>query len=140
MSRAVHPFLQRLQAATNRHDLDALVDCFAPDYRNETPVHPGRDFEGTAQVRDNWTQIFAFVPDIETTVVRDAVDGNAIWSEWEMRGRRLDGSLHLMRGVIIFTLEGDRANAARFYLEPVDDAESTVGQAVSAQVHAGDPR
>src|SRR3954447_19728402 len=40
MPSDVHPFLHRLVAATNAHDLDALVDCFTPDYRNEAPAHP----------------------------------------------------------------------------------------------------
>ena len=136
MSRAAHPFLQRLQQATNDHDLEALVDCFAEGYRNETPVHPGRDFEGTAQVRSNWSQLFTFVPDIQTTVLGEGADGSDVWSEWEMSGTRLDGTRHHMRGVIVFTVEGERAVAARFYLEPVDDARSTVDQAVAAQVHA----
>src|SRR5690348_382447 len=59
MSTAAHPFLVRLQQATESHDLDALVDCFDPGYRNETPAHPGRSFEGVEQVRANWSQIFA---------------------------------------------------------------------------------
>ena len=97
---------------------------------------PGRDFEGTAQVRSNWSQLFTFVPDIQTTVLGEAADGSDVWSEWEMSGTRLDGTRHHMRGVIVFTVEGERAVAARFYLEPVDDAPSTVDQAVAAQVHA----
>ena len=35
MPTDVHPFLRRLVTATNAHDLDALVDCFTPEYRNE---------------------------------------------------------------------------------------------------------
>ena len=34
--------LQRLATVANGRDIDALVDCFAPDYRNETPAHLGR--------------------------------------------------------------------------------------------------
>jgi ketosteroid isomerase-like protein len=30
--------VRRLQDATNRHDLDALVACFAPDYLSEIPA------------------------------------------------------------------------------------------------------
>src|SRR6478735_8431924 len=137
MSRESSPFLHRLRDATNGHDLEALTDCFAPGYRNETPAHPGRDFVGTAQVRRNWSQIFTFVPDVHATVLRETVDGDVVWSEWEMRGTRLDGTAHHMRGVILFTVEDDRATSARFYLEPVDAEQSTVDQAVSAQVHAG---
>ncbi|MFF1571145.1 nuclear transport factor 2 family protein [Leifsonia sp. NPDC058292] len=138
MSRAALPFLQRLQRATNDHDLEALVDCFAADYRNETPAHPGRSFSGAVQVRSNWSRIFTFVPDITAAIVSQAVDGSDVWSEWEMSGTRLDGTLHRMRGVIIFRLEGERAVSARFYLEPVDESESTVDEAVQAHVHAGE--
>jgi hypothetical protein len=40
-----------LQRATDARDLEALVACFAPDYRNETPAHPERGFTGREQVR-----------------------------------------------------------------------------------------
>jgi len=139
MSGDTHPFLVRLQEATNTHDLDALVDCFDPAYRNEAPAHPGRDFQGEEQVRTNWRQIFAFVPDIHTSVLRWAVDGSEVWSEWEMSGTRLDGSRHLMRGVIIFGVQGGQATWARFHLEPVDEASTSVDDAVRHQVHADTP-
>ena len=57
-------FVDRLLQATNDHDLEALVACFADDYENETPVHPARGFRGREQVRRNWEQIFAHVPDV----------------------------------------------------------------------------
>jgi len=47
--------LQRLLAAMNAHDLDAMVSCFADDYVNETPIHPLRGFRGNEQVRKNVT-------------------------------------------------------------------------------------
>jgi ketosteroid isomerase-like protein len=139
MSDDAHPFLLRLQKATNDHDLDALVDCFAPEYRNDAPAHPSRAFEGTEQVRSNWRQIFGFVPDVRSRVLSHVVDGSDVWSEWEMSGTRVDGTQHLMRGVIVFGLRGGRAVSARFYLEPVDEASTTVDDAVRAQVHADAP-
>lgn len=131
------PFLLRLQQATNDHDLDALVDCFDPGYRNEAPAHPSRAFEGTDQVRRNWQQIFTFVPDVQARVLNHVVDGSDVWSEWEMSGTRADGTPHLMRGIIVFGVRDDRALSARFYLEPVDEARTTADDAVGAQVHAG---
>ena len=62
--------LERLAGAVDRHDLDALVGCFAPRYRNETPAHPAQGFTGREQVRRNWEQIFTFVPDITARVLR----------------------------------------------------------------------
>jgi ketosteroid isomerase-like protein len=111
--------LDRLHAATNARDLEGVVACFAPTYRNETPAHPGRGFVGRDQVRTNWQHIFAAIPDIRAEVVRSAVSGETVWSEWEHRGTRPDGSQHLMRGVIVFGVTGHVIAWARFYLEPV---------------------
>jgi ketosteroid isomerase-like protein len=132
--------VERLRRATNAHDLEALVDCFSADYRNETPAHPERGFTGRDQVRRNWAQIFSFVPDIAAEVLRCTVDGDTAWTEWEHRGTRPDGSAHLMRGVVIFGTAGGRATWARFYLEPVEERAGTVGEAVRRQVVPGAPK
>ncbi len=125
-------FVKRLVAATNAHDLEALVDCFAEDYVNETPAHPSRGFHGREQVRRNWSAIFAAVPDITVRVLATAVDGGVVWTEWEMSGTRGDGGPHLMRGVILFIVREDRAAAARFYLEPVETSSGDANSARSA--------
>ena len=129
--------VRRLCAATNAHDLEALVACFAPAYRNQTPVHPERGFVGREQVRKNWSQIFAAVPDISAEVLRLSVEGDTAWSEWEHRGTRPDGSPHLMRGVVIFGVEQGCAAWARFYLEPVHQGPGGVDEAVHRQVRPG---
>ncbi len=128
--------IRRLLAATNERDLDRLVDCFSEDYVNETPVHPDRGFRGNAQVRQNWAQIFQFVPDLHAEVVASSVTDDELWSEWEMRGTRPDGSLHLMRGVIIFGVADGRIARARFYLEPAEEGGGTVDEFISGQVGA----
>jgi hypothetical protein len=89
-------------------------------------VHPPRGFGGQEQVRANWSQIFAAVPDIHARVVRTSIDGNTLWTEWDIAGNRADGLPFLMRGVVIFGLAGDTIASARFYLEPVEDASGDV--------------
>ena len=125
---------ERLAQATNDHDLDALVACFAEDYVNETPIHPTRGFSGRDQVRRNWEQIFGFVPDLAARILGLAVDGETVWTEWEMTGTRRDGTPHHMRCVIVFGVRDDVARSARFYLEPVDAADTTVDDAIRDQV------
>jgi ketosteroid isomerase-like protein len=126
--------VERLRDAVNRHDLEALAGCFAPDFLNETPVHPARSFHGREQVRRNWAQIFAGVPDIEAQVLRSSFDAASAWTEWEMQGTRRDGTPHLMRGVSIFGVGDDQFTSVRFYLEPVEDGGVTVDAAVRQAV------
>ena len=51
-------------------------------------------FRGNEQVRKNWTQIFAGVPDIRIDTLRTAAAGDEAWVEWEMKGTRRDGAAH----------------------------------------------
>jgi ketosteroid isomerase-like protein len=130
-------FALHLRDATNSRNVAEVVDCFADDYVNQTPAHPGRGFTGKDQVRQNWTRIFAAVPDHSATLLASAQDGDTIWTEWEMRGTRVDGAAHAMCGPIVFTVRDGRATAARFYLEPVDqtsddgDADAAVRRILS---------
>ena len=124
----------RLQAATNAHDLDALVDCFTTDYVSEIPLHPSRSFRGGDQVRRNWAQILAAVPDLHSELVREAVEGGVVWAEWEWTGTRRDGAPHLMRGTTILGVEGRRIAWARFYMEPVVDDGVRIDAAVTQAV------
>lgn len=129
---AAHPLtvLEGLLTAVNDHDVEGLAACFAESYVNETPAHPGRGFTGREQVRRNWRQIFERVPDVHAHVVRTALQGRALWTEWEMSGTRADALDFLMRGVIIFEVTGSLITSARFYLEPVEDTTGDVNQAV----------
>jgi ketosteroid isomerase-like protein len=129
--------LGRLSQAVNDHDVAALVACFAPGYRNETPAHPQRGFTGREQVRRNWEQIFAAIPDLSAQLLRCAVNGDTAWTEWEHSGTRPDGSAHLMRGVVIFGVTGGLADWARFYLEPVQEDGENADAAVRRQVAPG---
>jgi ketosteroid isomerase-like protein len=131
--------LARLERATNAHDVNEVVACFAANYRNETPTHPERGFTGREQVRVNWEQIFAAIPNITAKVLRSAINGAEVWSEWELQGTRQDGSLHLMRGVIIFGFGNELLTWARFYLEPVQEGGGNVDAAVRRQVGATGP-
>ena len=123
--------VRRLAAATNAHDLDALVACFADDYLNETPAHPARGFRGAEQVRRNWAQLFAGIPDLSARILATAGAGDTVWAEWEMSGTRRDGTAHLMRGVIIFGVEAGKVRSARFYLEPVEGISGGVDAQIS---------
>jgi ketosteroid isomerase-like protein len=118
--------VERLLAAINAHDLEAMVALFADDFANETPAHPQRGFQGNQQVRRNWSQIFAGVPDLRARLPRTVVDGDTVWAEWDLAGTRGDGAAFLMRGVSIFGVSQGRLAWVRFYLEPVEEDSGDV--------------
>jgi ketosteroid isomerase-like protein len=118
--------VERLLEAVNAHDLEAMVALFADDYLNETPAHPQRGFRGSGQVRRNWAQILAGVPDLRARLPRMTVEGDTVWTEWDISGTRGDGAAFLMRGVVIFGVADASIASARFYLEPVEEASGDV--------------
>lgn len=120
----------RLRDAMNDHDLEAFLECFHEDYRSEQPVHPGRGFGGRDQVRTNWSAIFAGVADFAADLVSHCQAGSQEWSEWRWRGTRQDGSGLDMAGVIIAGVRDGRMEWARLYVEPLEEAQETIDEAV----------
>jgi ketosteroid isomerase-like protein len=112
--------VERLREAINRHDLDAFVACFAPDYQSEQPAHPSRVFRGSAQVHKNWATLFAAVPDLQAEVVRATADGETVWVEWRWLGTRRDQTPLDMRGVTIFRVHDDQIAWGRLYMEETE--------------------
>lgn len=129
----------RLRDAMNGHDLDALLDCFHEDYRSEQPVHPGRGFGGRAQVRDNWSEIFAGVPDFTAALASYCEAEDQTWSEWRWTGTRTDGSALDMAGVGIFGVRDGRIAWGRLYVEPVQTAQETIHEAVQQMTRRPPP-
>ncbi|MDO2936555.1 nuclear transport factor 2 family protein [Paeniglutamicibacter sulfureus] len=138
-SPGLEALLIRLVDAVNAHDLDSLVACFAPGYRNETPAHPARGFTGTGQVRRNWSRMFAGIPDLRAQLLGSTIDGQRAWTEWEMRGTRVDGARQLLRGVMIFTAGDGLLTGVRLYLEPVDETGGDVDAAIARTAGAAGP-
>ena len=129
-----HPVVQRLCQAINDHDLAAIAACFATHYRNDTPAHPARSFTGRAQLRSNWTQILASVPDLSAHLIATHADGGIVWAEWDWSGTRSDRTPLHMCGVTVLGVDTDTVAWARFYMEPVDETAMNVDAAVRAQV------
>src|SRR5690242_874566 len=88
------PTIERLLAATNAHDVEAIVACFAEDYTLESPIHPARSSRGKEQVRRNWMQILSAVGDLGARLLGSVREGRTSWTEWEMIGTRRDGGAH----------------------------------------------
>lgn len=135
--------IERIRRAVDAHDLDALGACFQADYLSEQPFHPDRAFHGREQMRQNWEQIFRGVPDIRAQVLRSAVDGSTVWTEWQLHGTRVDGERALIAMVTIAGIEDGQVAWMRLYLEPVTSGvgiDASVREQMAARHPIPDPR
>jgi ketosteroid isomerase-like protein len=109
---------ERMIQDVNRHDLEALVAWFAPDYRSEQPFHPERNFTGPEGVRNNWSFFFATIPDIQVEILNEVEEGDTIWAELHYHGIRTDGKQFEIRGVLLQGVQDNKIIWARLYIEP----------------------
>ena len=112
---------ERMIQATNRHDLEAMVAFFAPDYRSEQPFHPERNFVGQEGVRKNWSFFFTTIPDIQIEILGEVEEGDTVWAELHYHGTQTDGKKHAVRGVTIQGIQADQIIWARLYIETVQE-------------------
>ena len=136
--------VQRLQDAMNAHDARRLASLCAADYRSVQPLHPSWGFGGSAQVFENWSSVFAGVPDFSAELVasaqdkaqdkaRDkAQDDEVEWAEWHWRGHHVDGSPFAMRGTTIFVVRDGLIVEGRLYMEPVEPVTAQAGDIATA--------
>jgi ketosteroid isomerase-like protein len=123
--------MNRLLAALNAHDLDAFVECFASDYRSEQPAHPSRGFAGREKVRENWTSVFAGIPDFHAELVVSATtDDHVEIGEWRWWGTHTDGLPFAMRGVTVMGIDGEHIAWGRLYMEVIKQDGADIDQTV----------
>jgi hypothetical protein len=124
--------LQQMSDAINAHDVDAFMSCLTNDYKGEQPLHPEiaailqrRGYaNGLAQVQENWTTLFAQVPDLRATLVASTIHDDLAWAEWHWQGTRTSGAVLNLRGVSVAGLRNGIMAWARIYMEPVHNPSS----------------
>jgi ketosteroid isomerase-like protein len=111
--------VERIKDAVNRHDLEALMMCYAPGVHGEEPTLVDRDFDGSDQLRMSWEQILSAIPDLEMELLDVVEAGDRVWAEWCWHGSRADGSRIERHGVIIYDVRADLVVRLRRYMGPL---------------------
>jgi len=119
--------LEQLHSAMNQHDLEAMLQCFDPDYRSEQPLHPNRGFGGKKQVSKNWSAIFGRFPDFRADLLGHTAAEGTVWSEWRWMATGLN-----MAGVTLFGVREERIVSGRLYMEPVEEDGEDIDEAVQS--------
>ena len=102
--------LQRLLAAFNAHDLDAVMTFFSDDCVLEMPRGSdpwGARFVGQEAVRDGLAQRFRGLPDVHYADDEHWVSGDRGVSRWLLTGTAPDGTRVRVRGCDLFDLDED---------------------------------
>lgn len=129
--------IERLIEAINRHDLEAFLACVAPDSQRTQPLHPDRTCHGREQVRQNWTAVFAGMPDVQWTVLQGAVNGDTAWIEVRAHGTRTsDGASLDLGGVLIQKVRNGQIVAAQIYFDEIATTGTGIAASIS-QLHTG---
>ena len=124
--------LERLHTAMNQHDLEAMLECFDPDYRSEQPLHPNRGFSGKEQVRKNWSRMLDSFPDFEAQLLGHVSSEGTVWSEWRWSATGLN-----MTGVTLLGVDEDRIVWGRLYMEPVEEGGEDIDESVRSMTKRG---
>ena len=98
--------LERIAAAFDAHDLDAIMADFADDAVFEGPrgSEPwGTRFSGREAVRQGFAARFSGIPDVRYRDDSHFVDGDRGASEWTLSGTTTDGERIEVRGCDLWT-------------------------------------
>ncbi len=115
---AVLTLLDQFAAAWNRHDVDGLMACMAPDCVFEAAAGTdvaGARHVGTAAVRAAYAAVFATYADARWNHPRHFVAGDRAVSEWTFTGTTRDGAKVEVNGCDIFTLAGGKIAVKNSY-------------------------
>ena len=122
--------VDRLTAAQNAHDLEAMLACFHEDYRSEQPQFPARTFQGIDQVRANWSEVLGAIPDFHAEVLRSAIEGDVVFVEVHWTGTKADGAALDERGVLILGTSDNRIAWGRLYVGEVEPESADIDTVV----------
>lgn len=112
----------------NAHDASLAAACFAENYEDVAPARPGETVRGRAQVRANFEELFASMPDLEANLRNVMHDDKQVWMEWSMQGTRPDGTRMEFVGVNVFDVTDGLLSRGRIYTEIVREAGGVKAQ------------
>ena len=110
--------LDDFAAAWNRHDVDGLMACMAPDCVFEASAGnevAGTRHVGTAAVRAAYAAVFDAYADGRWNHPRHFVAGDRAVSEWTFTGTTKGGAKVEVNGCDVFTLKGGKIAVKNSY-------------------------
>lgn len=110
--------LEKFAEAWNRHDVDGLMACMAPECVFEASAGPevaGARHVGPDAVRRAYLAVFDTYPDARWNNPRHFVSGDRAVSEWTFTGTTRGGVKVEVNGCDLFTLQGGKIAVKNSY-------------------------
>lgn len=113
--------LERFHTALNTRDIANLVHLLQVDFEQFRIGQSQRNTVGIEAARQEWERMFTTFTNFRADLLRQAIEGNVIWSEWRFSGNRGSGQGSDLRqeGVIILGVEEGLIAWTRTYLVDV---------------------
>ena len=122
LAREIENLLYAYAERIDSGDLDGVAELFT-----HGRIHgvegggPETVFEGRDKVRENWTSVFAGIPDFRAELLASASVGDTVEiGEWHWRGTHTDGTPFAMAGVTVMGIEHQRIAWGRLYMEVIE--------------------
>lgn len=110
--------VQQLEAAFNRHDVDAQLACLTADCVFEIVAPPDKNggrFEGQAAIRSFWSQLPNIFPGYAFSTEDIFAAGERCCYRWVLRFRLPDGQQAAIRGIDAYTVRDGKISAKYTY-------------------------
>lgn len=104
-------FLQSFVDAFNAHDLNAIMNAMTDDCVFQASAGPdvdGETFQGQAEVRKAFENVFMNFPDARWSDPRHLIIGDRGISEWTFSGTKSDGKRVEVTGCDLFTFSNGK--------------------------------
>jgi predicted SnoaL-like aldol condensation-catalyzing enzyme len=114
--------LQWLQTILNGGDLENLTQYFQLDYESTQPGKPDANRTGRQQLLEKWGQIFREHPNFRANLLRYAIEGDTVWTEWHWFDEEQKEALN-KTGVVIYGVEDGLFAWSREYMVDITPDE-----------------
>ena len=111
-------FLQSFVDAFNAHDLNAIMNAMTDDCVFQASAGPdvdGETFQGQAEVRKAFENVFTNFPDARWSDPRHLIIGDRGISEWTFSGTKSDGTRVEVTGCDLFTFRNGKIAVKNSY-------------------------
>lgn len=119
VSEATLATIQQFNAASNTHDVDAVMALMTPDcvFENTYPPPDGERFVGAAAVRGFWTDFFRASPHAFFTTEEAVACGDRAFVRWSYHWTDAQDNAGHIRGVDIFRVRDGKVAEKLAYVK-----------------------